>query len=168
MRPGGIQDERSKHDHQTVSERYISQNGDAARSRRAVRKMQMTKAKVTRPISYPNQYVCGSLLREGAVTLKWLHKLDRLVSIIYKNTASMTEALHHAAKSVCIDPAFIKKLMVVTTNLNRAACAINTYIAQNKECGTWQLNQRASVELSKARDLFKYMDKILAMERALL
>jgi hypothetical protein len=91
-----------------------------------------------------------------------------MVITIYEHSAWMTEALNHAAKSVCIDPAFIKKLMVVTTNLNRAACAINTYIAQNKECGTGQLKQRASLELSKARDLFKYMDKILAMERALL
>ena len=91
-----------------------------------------------------------------------------MVITIYEHSAWMTEALHHAAKSVCIDPAFIKKLMVVTTNLDRAACAINTYIEQNKERGTGQLKQRASLELSKARDLFKYMDKILAMERALL
>ena len=80
----------------------------------------------------------------------------------------MTEAVCRAVKSVCIDPEFIKNLMVVKTNLDRAACAINTYIEENKERGTGQLKQRASLELSKARDLFRYMDKILAMERVLL
>ena len=80
----------------------------------------------------------------------------------------MTEALHHAAKSVCIDPAFIKRLEVVKANLDRGACAINTYIEQNKERGTGQLKQRATLELSEARDLFRYMHKILTMERALL
>ena len=87
---------------------------------------------------------------------------------MYEQSASMTEALHHAAKSMCIDPAFIKKLTVVKANLDRGACAINTYIEQNKERGTGQLKQRATLELSEARDLFRYMHKILTMERALL
>ena len=91
-----------------------------------------------------------------------------MVITMSEQSASMTEALHHAAKSVCIDPAFIKRLAVVKANLDRGACAINTYIEQNKERGTGQLKQRATLELSEARDLFRYMDKILAMERALL
>ena len=85
-----------------------------------------------------------------------------------EQSASMTEALHHAAKSVCIDPAFIKRLAVVKANLDRGTCAINTYIEQNKERGTGQLKQRTTLELSEAHNLFRYMDKILAMERAML
>ena len=91
-----------------------------------------------------------------------------MVITIYEQSASMTEALHHAAKSVCIDPAFIKRLAVVKANLDRVACAINTNIEQNKERGAGQLKQRATLELSEARSLFRYMDKILAMERAML
>ena len=91
-----------------------------------------------------------------------------MVITIYKQSVSMTEALHHAAKSVCIDPAFIKRLAVVKANLDRGACAINTYIEQNKERGTGQLKERATLELSEARKWFTYMDKILAMERAVL
>ena len=80
----------------------------------------------------------------------------------------MTEALLRAAKSVFIDPAFMKKLAAVKDNLDGVACAINIYIDQNKERATGQLKQRATLELSEARDLFRYMHKILTMERALL
>ena len=87
---------------------------------------------------------------------------------IYKQSASMTEALLHAAKSVFIDPAFMKKLAAVKDKLDGVADAINIYIEQNKERGTGQLKERATLELSEARNWFTYMDKILAMERAVL
>ena len=131
-----------------------------------MRKMQMTKAKVTRPIYYPNQYVCGSLRREGAVTLKWLHKLDRLVSTIYKNTASMTEALLRAANSKLIDPEFIKKLAALKDNLEVVAAATEMYKKNNKEHGTLQLIQDAMVQLDEAVEHFAYFDKLLDLERA--
>ena len=131
-----------------------------------MRKMQMTKGKVTRPISYPNQYVRGTLRREGAVTLKGLHKLDRLVSIIYKNTASMTEALLRAANSKLIEPAFIKKLAAMKDNLEVVAGATKRYKKNNKEHGTLQLIQDAMVQLDEAVEHFAYLRKLLDLERA--
>ena len=80
----------------------------------------------------------------------------------------MTEALLHAAKSVFIDPAFMKKLAAVKDNSDGVAGAINIYIEQNKERGTGQLKDRTTLEVSEARSWFTYMDKILAMERAVL
>ena len=127
--------------------------------------MQMTKAKVTRPISYPNQYVCGSLLREGAVTLKWLHKLDRLVCIMYKNTASMTEALLRAANSKLIDPEFIKKLAALKDNLDMVAAATKRYNENNKEEGTIKVKQHAMAQMDDAAKQFKHLRKILDMAR---
>ena len=126
----------------------------------------MTKAKVTRPIYYPNQYVCGSLLREGAVTLKWLHKLDRLVSIIYKNTASMTEALLRAANSKLIDPEFIKKLAALKDNLDMVAAATKRYNENNKKGDSLQLVRDAMVQLGEAVQHFAYLDKLLDLEHA--
>ena len=62
-----------------------------------------------------------------------------MVITMYEQSASMTEALHHAAKSVCIDPAFMKKLAAVKDNLDGVTGAIKIYIEQNKERGTGQL-----------------------------
>ena len=78
----------------------------------------------------------------------------------------MTEALLRAAKSVFIDPAFMKKLASVKDNLDGVAGAINIYIEQNKERGTGQLKERATLAVTQARSWLTYMDKILAMERA--
>ena len=126
----------------------------------------MTKAKVTRPIYYPNQYVCGSLLREGAVTLKWLHKLDRLVCIMYKNTASMTEALLRAANSKLIDPEFIKKLAALKDNLDMVAAATKRYNDNHKKGDSLPPVRVAMVQLDEAVQHFAYLDKLLDLEHA--
>ena len=78
----------------------------------------------------------------------------------------MTEALLRAANSEFIDPAFMKKLAAVNDNLEAVAAAIKMYTDHNKERGTAQLKQRATLEMSEARSWFTYLDMILVMERA--
>ena len=78
----------------------------------------------------------------------------------------MTEALHGAANTQFIDPAFMKKLVAVKDNLEAVAVAVKMYREQNEEHGTAQLKLRASFQVSEARKWFTYLDKILAMERA--
>ena len=86
----------------------------------------MLKGKVSRPLSHTKQQVYRIMRRKGAVTLHGRHKLDKVVFIIYKNTASMTEGLLRAANSQLIDPAFIKKLAAVNDSLEVVAAKINT------------------------------------------
>ena len=83
-----------------------------------------------------------------------------------EHTALMTEALYRAANPEFIDPAFMKKLAAVKDNLEAVAVAIKIYIDQNKERGTGQLKERATLQVSEARTLFTYLDKILAIEPA--
>ena len=94
-----------------------------------------------------------------------LRHLDRLVVTISEHTASMTEALLRAASSQLIDPAFMKKLEAVKEDLETAAVAVQKYREHNKEYGTAQLKQRATLHVSEARKWFTYLEKILLMER---
>ena len=77
----------------------------------------------------------------------------------------MTEALRRAASSQFIDPAFIKKLTEVKDDLEAAGVAVTVYREKNKEHGTAQLKQRATLHVSEARRWFTYLDKRLLMER---
>ena len=92
-------------------------------------------------------------------------QLDRVVLKIQERTASMTEALCRAASSQFIDPAFIKKLTEVKDDLEAAGVAVTMYREKNKEHGTAQLKQRATLHVSEARKWFTYLEKILLMER---
>ena len=78
----------------------------------------------------------------------------------------MTEALHRAANSEFIDPAFMKKLAAVKDSLEAEAVKIKTYNENNKEHGTMQLKERVMYELVDARKQFAYLSKILDLERA--
>ena len=104
--------------------------------------------------------------RNGALSLKRRQQLDTLVLTIYKHTALMTQALLTAAQSELIDPAFVKKLATVNDNLKVVAVKIKTYSESNKEHGTTQLQQRVLAELLDARKQFKYLCRLLALERA--
>ena len=88
-----------------------------------------------------------------------------MVFTIHEHTASMTEALCRAASSQFIYPAFIKKLTEVKEDLEAAGGAVNMYRETNKEHGTAQIKQRATLHVSEARRWFTYLDKSLLMER---
>ena len=77
----------------------------------------------------------------------------------------MTEALHAAANTQFIDPAFMQKLVAVKDNLKAVAVAVKMYREQNEEHGTAQVKLRASLQVVEARRWFTYLDKILAMQR---
>ena len=159
-----LQDESSNDKHQIAHERYISDTCGGQYTRHS----EASYRHVNRIYSQTRIAADARERRSGSLSITRRLQLESMVITIYEHSAWMTEALHHAAKSVCIDPAFIKRLAVVKANLDRDACAINTYIEQNKERGTGQLKQRVTLELSEARNLFRYMHKILTMERALL
>ena len=74
----------------------------------------------------------------------------------------MTEALCRAASSQFIDPSFIKKLTEVKDDLEAAGVAVTMYREKNKEHGTAQLKQRATLHVSEARRWFTYLDKSLS------
>ena len=95
-----------------------------------------------------------------------LHKLDRVVCIIYKNTASMTEALLRAANSQLIEPAFIKKLAGLKDNLELVVAETKRYRENDKEHGTLQLIKHAMVQVDEAVEQFAYLGKLLDLERA--
>ena len=166
MRPGGIQDESSKHEQQTVFKAYRSQTTKARQQRRRYRHTQMLKGKMPRPISYTRQQVYRRTRQNGAVTLHGRDQLDRVVFTIYKKTASMPEALLQAANSQFIDPAFIKKLVALKDKLELVAAEIKMYRENNKEHCTLQLIKHAMVQLDEAVEHFAYLDKLLELEHA--
>ena len=86
-----------------------------------------------------------------------LHKLDRVVCIIYKNTASMTEGLLRAANSQLIEPAFIKKLAGLKDNLEVVAAETKMHKEKNKEHGTQQLMKHAMLQVDEAVEHFAYL-----------
>jgi hypothetical protein len=101
------------------------------------------------------------LQKQGELTLKRRQQLGSLVLMIYKHTALMTQALLTAAHSQLIDPAFIKKLAAVNDSLEVVAVEIKTYMENNKEHGTKQLQQRVLFELVRARKQLTFLDGLL-------
>ena len=95
-----------------------------------------------------------------------LHKLDRVVCIIYKNTASMTEGLLRAVNSQLIEPAFIKKLAGLKDHLELVVAETKRYRENDKEHGTLQLIKHAMLQVDEAVEHFAYLGQLLDLERA--
>ena len=75
----------------------------------------------------------------------------------------MTEALHAAANTQFIDPAFMKKLVAMKDHLEVVALTIREYKHNNKEQGTPQLKRGASAYLAQARKQCTYLARILEL-----
>ena len=160
MRPGGIQDESSNHEHQTVHERYLSDTCGGQY------KGQVRSRHVNRKYSQTRTATAARERRSGSLSLPRRRQLLKVGDTIHAHTALMTAALQRAVNSEFIDPEFMKKLSTAKDNLEAVAVAIKIYIDQNKERGTGQLKERATLQVSEARSWFTYLDKILAMEPA--
>ena len=162
MRPGGIQDESSEHEHQTVYDRYLS-DACGAQYKGCC---QPRNSQGKRIYSQTRQAAAIRQTRSGTLSSHRRRHLDRLVVTICEHTASMTEALLRAANSQCIDPALLKKLMAVKADLETVAVNIKMYREKNEEHGTAQLKLRVTRRVSAARKWFTYLDKILSMATA--
>ena len=109
-----LQDESSNDKHQTAHERYISDTCGGQYTRHS----EASYRHVNRIYSQTRTAAEARERRSGSLSIARRRQLERVVITIYKQSVSMTEALHHAAKSVCIDPAFIKRPEVVKANLD--------------------------------------------------
>ena len=152
MRPGGMQDDGSDHEHQTVDKRYRSQwkrldvppkyylNWRYSQTYNAF-KQRLWKHKrrngiQTKIYSQTEMAVRTRTRRSGSLSIARRRQLDTLEFEIYKHTTLMMKDLCTAAHSQLINPAFIKKLTAVKDNLEVVAAKINTYKEKNKEHGT--------------------------------
>ena len=145
MRPGGIQDESSKHEHPKVPKllRFLSQ------------------AKFFVYYHGTKRLTPRQLCQSPIKRRRMLHKLS---GIIYSHTAWMGEVLLAAERSQLIDPAFVKKAAAVKDDLEMAAAAptmdnVSGYVHAARL-------KRAMVQLVNARRTFAYLCKVLDVERA--
>ena len=133
MRPGGIQDEGSDHEHQTVDKRYRSWckrldvppkyylNWRYAQTYNAFKQMLRNlnwryshlNGIPTKIYSQTEKAVQTRIRRNGSLSIARRRQLDAVLFEIYKHTALMTEDLRTAAHSQLINPAMIKKLAAV-------------------------------------------------------
>ena len=143
MRPGDIQDESSKDEHQQVLRCGAS---------RAVKRI------------YSRKYdaVWQRIRRRGSLTLI---QLDNMVSTLLNYTAWMEEALVAAEESQLLAPEYIKNLVAVKDNMVRVAAATKRYNENNKEEGTIKVKQHAMAQMDDAAKQFRHLGKILDMAR---
>ena len=113
MRPGGIQDESSKHEHQKGPKllRFLSQTKDAVCSH-------VWRSKQHTPRKLSHSYLAVKQRRIRGTQRRRLNNVSR---IIYSHTAWMGRVLLAAEKSQLIDPAFVKKVAAVKDDLEVAA-----------------------------------------------
>ena len=141
MRPGDIQDESSKHEHQKVLER----------------------GRASRAVENRRPYQLKAIAR--ALTLAKRRQLDNIVSTLLNYTAWMEEALVAAEESQFFAPAYIKNLAAVKDNLELVAAATKRYNENNKEHGTLELKRHAMVQMDEAAKQFAHLRKILDLAR---
>ena len=146
MRPGDIQDESSKDEHQQVLRCGAS---------RAVKRI------------YSRKYdaVWQRIRRRGSLTLSRRRQLDNMVSTLLNYTAWMEEALVAAEESQLLAPEYIKNLVAVKDNMVRVAAATKRYNENNKEEGTIKVKQHAMAQMDDAAKQFTHLRKILDMAR---
>ena len=153
MRPGGIQDESSKHEHQEVPKllRFLSQTKN------------VVKAHLTRLRPYPQKFSQSSKA-VWAPSFMTLQGKQRRLNVIYTHTAWMGRVLLAAEKSQLIDAAFVKKVAALKDDLEVATAALtmpkeNSYVHLT-------LFKRAIIQVNEARRLCAYLCKVLDVERA--
>ena len=133
MRPGGIQDEGSDHDHQTVDKRYRSWckrlevppkyylNWRYSQTYNAFKQMLRNlnwryshlNGIPTKIYSQTEKAVQTRIRRSGSLSIARRRQLDTLEFEIYKHTTLMMKDLRTAAHSQLINPALTKKLAAV-------------------------------------------------------
>ena len=152
MWPGDNQDESSKHKHQTLCERNLSDACDAQYKGRC----EPRKRHMKRIYSQTRMATAIRQTRSGLLSSPRRRQLDSIATTINEHTASMTKALLRAGISQFIDPTFMKKLVAMKDHLEVVALTIREYKHNNKEQGT-------PLQVSEARRWFTYLDKILSM-----
>ena len=140
MRPGDIQDESSKHEHQ-----------------------QVLRCRASRAVKNRRPYQLKTIAR--ALTHAKRRQLDNMVSTLLNYTAWMEEALVAAEVSQLLAPEYIKNLVAVKDNMVRVAAATKRYNENNKEEGTIKVKRHAMAQMDDATKQFKHLGKILDMAR---
>ena len=158
MRPGGIQDESSKHEHQKVPKllRFLSQTKDVVRAEG--RQYRST------PLQFSQSSSAVRKRRIRASSLMTLQRRQLRHNVIYSYTAWMGRVLLAAEKSQLIDAAFVKKVAAMKDDLEVATAALtmpkeNSYVHLT-------LFKRAIIQVNEARRLCAYLCKVLDVERA--
>ena len=159
MRPGGIQDEGSKHEHVKMHGRCHSDNS-GARDKRLCRSTNCRRP-IVRGGDRPNRAGRDRLKRAGLLSIAKRQQLDNMVSTLFNYTAWMEEALVAAEESQFFAPAYIKKLAAVKDNLALVAAATKRYTENNKEHGTMDLKRHAMAQMDEADKQFAHLRKIL-------
>ena len=158
MRPGGIQDESSKHEHQNVPKllRFLSQTKDVVRAEG--RQYRST------PLQFSQSSSAVRKRRIRASSLMTLQRRRLRHNVIYSYTAWMGRVLLAAEKSQLIDPAFVKKVAAAKYDLDVAAAAPT--MCKESDCVHRALCKRAMRQLVRARSMYAYLCKVLELERA--
>ena len=157
MRPGGIQDESSKHEHQKGPRllRFLSQTKDVVHSQD--RRIRPTPQQ----FSQSSKAVLNRRIR--ASSLMTLQRRQLRHNVICSYTAWMGRVLLAAEKSQLIDPAFVKNAAALKDDLEVAAAAptmdnVRDYVLAARLKG-------AMDQLYNARRTFAYLCKVLDVER---
>ena len=146
MLPGGIQDESSKHEHQKIHKRSLSQ---------------IANAELLRPLSKTKEALRSRLRKHGLLTMTRRQAIDRMLCAIHNNIAWMTEVLHSAEDAQLCQPSFIQKLAALKDSLEVVAAQTKRYKEKNKEHGTRQHIKRGMVQLADAVKHFDYLHILL-------
>ena len=162
MRPGGSQDESSKHEHVKMHGRCHSDNSSAP-DKRLCRSSNGRK-QIVRGGGRPNRAGRDKLKRAGLLSIAKRQQLDNMVSTLFNYTVWMEEALVAAKESQFFAPEYIKKLAAVKDNLEAVAAATKRYKENNKEHGTLQFKKHAMVQMDEAVKQFASLRKILDLE----
>ena len=154
MRPGGIQDESSKHEHQEGAKllRFLSHTKDAVCSL-------VWQFKHHTPRKLSHSYLA---VKQGRIRGTQRRRLNNVSRIIYSHTAWMGRVLLAAEKSQLIDPAFVKKVAAVKDDLEVAAAAPTMQNASNYE--HFALWKRQMIQLVDARRKCAYLCKVLVLD----
>ena len=163
MRPGGSQDESSKHEHVKMHGRCHS-DSSSARDKRLCRSRNGRK-QIVRGGDRPNRAGRDRLKRAGLLSIAKRQQLDNMVSTLFNYSAWMEEALVAAEESQFFAPAYIKKLAAVKDNLALVAAATKRYTENNKEHGTMDLKRHAIAQMDEATKEFAPFIKILELAR---
>ena len=157
MRPGGIQDESSKHEHQEGAKllRFLSHTKDAVCSL-------FWRFKHHTPRKLSHSYLAVKQRRNPGTQRRRMNNVSR---IIYLHTAWMGRVLLAAEKSQLIDPAFVQNVAAaVKDDLEVAAAAPTMHKVSDYAYAA--LLKRAMVQLVNARRMFAYLCQVLDLERA--
>ena len=158
MRPGGIQDESSKHEHQKGPRllRFLPQTKDVVHSQ--LKRIRPTPQQVFQS----SKAVLNRRIR--ASSLMTIQRRQRRHNVIYSHTAWMGRVLLAAEKSQLIDAAFVKKVAAVKDDLEVAAAALT--MRKESDYVHRALFKRAMNQLVEARRMCAYLCKVLELERA--